>query len=313
MKQILFALACFLIIENASAEFPTFPGRDGRLWIPPKAFYGMRYDQIQWTLSRLGFRLATRNEIEGLVGFQSDDPEPGLAYLAQNNAVDFCTQGSETFYIAAGVYDDETATPSLDKASRAGIARLGEVFQVNFSPNAAHTIPPAIPNTGNVLPQPCLGAWAIQGEPTLCPSSSPLDFDCDGKDEKINFRDGSKWFIHRSRIGDLLVEHFGSTGDIPLVGDYTGDAIPDLALYRPSTGTWYIKNLVTEEITARAWGLRNDRPVAADFDGDGIRDLVVFRPSEGMYYGRSFRDVNWSVEVHRWGLPGDVVPNATGR
>jgi hypothetical protein len=34
---------------------------------------------------------------------------------------------------------------------------------------------------------------------------------------------------------------FGLPGDITLPADYDGDGIPDLAVWRPSEGNWYIR------------------------------------------------------------------------
>jgi hypothetical protein len=104
------------------------------------------------------------------------------------------------------------------------------------------------------------------------------------------------WYILKSSdnysYATYLAVQWGSQaeGDIPVPGDYDGDGKTDPAVWRPSTGVWYIlkssDNYSTSTYLALQWGnlADGDTPVPGDYDGDGKTDPAVWRASTGTWY-----------------------------
>lgn len=97
---------------------------------------------------------------------------------------------------------------------------------------------------------------------------------------------------------------FGQSGDIPVVGDFDGNGVYDVAVYR--NGTWYTDITHTLSVDASPLsfgGVSGDVPLAGDFDGDGISDLVIYR--SGTWYIRSSKTAT-TTTMTLGGAPGDV-------
>ncbi len=93
-----------------------------------------------------------------------------------------------------------------------------------------------------------------------------------------------------------------ATGVHPMA-DYDGDAKADIAVFRPSTGAWYVRNSGGGS-TVTNWGTTGDVAVAGDYDGDARTDIAVFRPSTGTWY---VKNSGGGSTVTNWGTTGDVA------
>ncbi len=112
------------------------------------------------------------------------------------------------------------------------------------------------------------------------------DWDGDGVDTIGWRRQGNNvWHLRNSNSAgpDDLRFAYGNAsaelGDIPIAGDWDGDGIDTIGVYRTSNRTWYLRNSNTggaADLTV-AYGSPGDLPVSGDWDGDGDDTVGVVR------------------------------------
>lgn len=152
--------------------------------------------------------------------------------------------------------------------------------------------------------------WGLSGDVPLS-----LDIDRNNTSDLGVFRPSNgTWYIHR--MGDIikplaelggqadLTIQWGMIGDKPLTGDFDGDGIDELVVFRPSEGNWYIYNYVRANYQALHWGVNGDIPMAKDFDGDRKANVAVYRPSDGTWY--IYSSLEQSLIARRFGLSDDI-------
>ena len=77
----------------------------------------------------------------------------------------------------------------------------------------------------------------------------------------------------------------------------------DIAVYRPSTGVWFIFNSASSTGREQQWGALEDIPVPGDYDGDGKTDIAVYRPSTGVWF--IFNSASSTGREQQWGALED--------
>ena len=83
-------------------------------------------------------------------------------------------------------------------------------------------------------------------------------------------------FTNTSGYADVAIP-YGMPGDYPVTGDWDGDGVDTIGIYRG--GAFFLRNSNTAgyaEVTL-SFGQSGDLPVAGDWDGDGKATVGVFR------------------------------------
>jgi hypothetical protein len=159
--------------------------------------------------------------------------------------------------------------------------------------------------------------WAIEREPGL-PDADNFPTRPAGKMKNMpptadEAADGARLLKRTARgkeRADLIdhVFHYGAPNDVPVTGDWNGDGIRQIGVFRD--GQWNLDldgdGRFTEVDAVVAFGQAGDVPVAGDFNGDGIDEIGVFRAGQWLIDSNRNRELDAQDKVFELGAAGDV-------
>jgi hypothetical protein len=147
------------------------------------------------------------------------------------------------------------------------------------------------------------------------PGDVPLagDWNGDGCDTLSIYRPATQEFHIINHLGTAdtglgAADHsftFGNPGDTPVVGDWDGDGIDEIGLYRESTGFFYYRNTLTTGVADGEfyYGDPSDRFIAGDWTGNGMETPAVFRPTMNRFYFKNTLGPGPADHTFTWGNP----------
>jgi hypothetical protein len=201
------------------------------------------------------------------------------ATTVAQHVVGFVTLNS-TQQMAADVSGNGTITFTVDFNSslpRTGTITIGnQIFNVSQNPNE------------------------------ISPQRGFMDFNGDGRTDYVAIQNNNGamlWHINQSLQGYTTV-NFGAFDDIAIPELFDADLRNDIAVWRPSTGAWFVLNSGTGTVNGTSFGQAGDKPVAADYDRDGKTDIAVWRPSSGFYF--RLNSSNGQFNAAQFGQNGDI-------
>ena len=118
-------------------------------------------------------------------------------------------------------------------------------------------------------------------------------------EQKTQLRAGL-WYMQIGSTNNPNGEIRGQISSHTRPSGFNGAEADDVAVFRPSTSTWFVKN--DTGYTTELLGQPGDVPVSGDYDGDGNTDYAIYR--NGSWQIR--RSSDGGTTSKQFGLAGDI-------
>jgi streptogrisin C len=102
----------------------------------------------------------------------------------------------------------------------------------------------------------------------------------------------------------------GAAPPVPLAGDWNGNLVTTVAVYRPASRNFYLRNVHASgaaDVTIN-FGQAGDVPISGDWDGDGTDTIGVYRPGNDTFYLRQTNDPANTATTTYGFSGGDYLP-----
>ena len=94
-------------------------------------------------------------------------------------------------------------------------------------------------------------------------------------------------YFHRTRFRMGSTGGSGSCNDRPVTGDWNGDGVTDLGVFRATSSVGVFYQRTSAGTRSLTWGAGADRPVVGDYDGDRVAQVGVRRRAAGSWVLRA--------------------------
>jgi subtilisin len=162
-------------------------------------------------------------------------------------------------------------------------------------------------------------SWTGSGSGSFTGATNPVNVTMNGPlSETAGFTSfkSRKTGVFRPSTGELFLKNanssgfadthiiFGNPGDYPVAGDWNGDGVDSVGIYR--NAVFYLRNSNTTGFAdiVVPFGSPGDQPVVGDWNGDGVDTIGVYR--NGTFYLRNSNTAGPPDLVFTLGNPGDV-------
>jgi FG-GAP-like repeat/Viral BACON domain len=199
----------------------------------------------------------------------------------RNSQFVFPEGGAFSFTVTAPANCDYTAISDSNWIQITGGANGSGNGTVTFSVSSNSSLP-----RGGAITVGGQTFSVSQSANKIFPHRGFLDFDGDGRTDYVA--------IQKTAAGNMLWHNYLSTlrytpvnfglfdDDIPVPAHFDADLKNDIAVWRNSTGVFYVLRSQDGSFQSFQFGLPGDNPtITQDFDGDGRADFAVTRKENG--------------------------------
>ena len=239
----------------------------------------------------------------------------GAAHLPDSTAWAAGTYKPTSYYESFAFPAPGPAASGHPGPSNGGTATFSTVFG-GTNPNGdwkLFVIDVADGDTGSIS-----GGWSLEITPFAVPANdAPVDINGDGKTDYVTIRNTgggangqATWYTSFADGFPTNPTDWGIASDQFVPADFDGDGKDDFAVFRPSSGVFYIVRSGTSTMFTEQFGQNgDDASVVGDYTGDNIDDLAVYRdgatPSDvSRWYYRSIGSPP-GFQTIPWGQGGD--------
>jgi hypothetical protein len=152
--------------------------------------------------------------------------------------------------------------------------------------------------------------------PTVEPTSTVTPTPIPGRVDAIGkyFASGSlagQWYLRYTNTrgpADITVTFGGDPSDLPIAGDWNGDGVDTIGIYRSSTGQFFLSpsNTAPSIQIVFTFGNPGDKPLRGRWTTSSVGDGVgVYRNSNGILYQKNTLDTGISDYFAIFGNPDD--------